>query len=50
MDLTIDQQQGQGSAFYVVFRLKASPGMKFNLVSTSFTPSRPGAQAGSAGI
>jgi lipopolysaccharide assembly outer membrane protein LptD (OstA) len=44
MDLSIDQQQGQGSTFYVLFRLKASPGMKFNLVSTSFQPSRPGTQ------
>jgi hypothetical protein len=44
MDLTIDQQEGQGSTFYVLFRLKASPGMKFNLLSSSFQPSRPGSQ------
>jgi len=44
MDLSLDQQQGQGSTFYILFRLKASPGMKFNLVSTNFAPSRPGAQ------
>ena len=40
MDLTIDQQQGQGSTFYVIFRLKASPDMKFNLLQLS--SSRPG--------
>jgi len=50
MDLTIDQQQGQGSTFYVIFRLKASPNMKFNLLQSSFTPSKPGAQAGSEGM
>jgi hypothetical protein len=50
MDLTIDQQQGQGSTFYVIFRLKASPGMKFNLINTGFSASRPGAQAGSEGM
>jgi LPS-assembly protein len=44
MDLTIDQQQGQGSTFYVIFRLKASPGMKFNLLQSSFQPSRAGTQ------
>ena len=45
MDLTIDHQEGQGSTFYVVFRLKASPGMKFNLLQSSFQPSRPGSQS-----
>jgi len=44
MDMAIDQQQGQGSTFYVLFRLKASPNMKFNLLSSSFQPSRPGSQ------
>ena len=44
MDLSIDQTQGQGATFYILFRLKASPDMKFNLVNTSFQPSRPGAQ------
>jgi LPS-assembly protein len=45
MDLTIDRQEGQGSTFYVIFRLKASPGMKFNLLQSSFQPSRPGSQS-----
>jgi LPS-assembly protein len=44
MDLALDEQQGHGSTFYILFRLKASPGMKLNLVSTSFAPSRPGTQ------
>jgi lipopolysaccharide assembly outer membrane protein LptD (OstA) len=44
MDLTIDSQEGQGSAFYVIFRLKASPGMKFNFFQSSFQPSKPGSQ------
>lgn len=44
MDLGIDQQQGQGSLFYVLFRLKAFPDMKFNLINTHFTSSRPGSQ------
>jgi hypothetical protein len=50
MDLTIDQQQGQGTTFYILFRLKASPGMKFNLVQSSFSPSRSGSQPGSQGM
>ena len=50
MDLTIDQQQGQGSTFYIVFRLKAMPGMKFNLVQSAFQASKPGAQPGSSGM
>jgi len=41
MDMGIDQQQGQGSTFYVLFRLKASPGMKLNFVNTMFHASRP---------
>ena len=50
MDLGIDQQQGQGSTFYVLFRLKASPGMKFNVINTMFHASRPGASTpGSTG-
>ncbi len=44
MDLAIDQQEGQGTTFYVLFRLKASPDMKFNLLQSSFQPSRPGSQ------
>ena len=44
MDLGIDQQQGQGTTFYVLFRLKASPEMKFNLLQSSFQASRPGSQ------
>ena len=44
MDMAIDQQQGQGTTFYVLFRLKASPGMKLNLVNTSFQASKPGSQ------
>ena len=44
MDLAIDQQQGEGSTFYVLFRLKASPDMKFNLIQSIFQPSRPGSQ------
>jgi len=44
MDLTIDRVEGGGSTFYVIFRLKASPDMKFNLLQSSFQPSRPGAQ------
>jgi hypothetical protein len=42
MDVGIDQQQGQGSLIYVLFRLKAFPDMKFNLLNTSFHSSRPG--------
>ncbi len=44
MDMSFDQQQGHGSTFYVLFRLKALPNMKLNLLSTSFQPSKPGAQ------
>ncbi|MDE1920900.1 MAG: LPS-assembly protein LptD [Candidatus Omnitrophica bacterium] len=44
MDLTVDRIEGQGSAFYVLFRLKAAPGMKFNLLQSTFQPSRAGAQ------
>jgi hypothetical protein len=43
MDIAIDQMQGQGSTFYVLFRLKASPGMKLNLINTMFHASAPGA-------
>ncbi len=50
MDMAIDQTQGQGTTFYVLFRLKASPGMKFNLLQSSFSASRPGSQSGSGGI
>ncbi len=42
MDVAIDQLQGQGSTFYILFRLKAMPNMKFNLVNTLFHASRPG--------
>ena len=42
MDVGIDQQQGQGSLIYVLFRLKAFPNMKFNLLNTTFHSSRPG--------
>ncbi len=45
MDLTIDKQEGQGMTFYILFRLKASPNMKFNLLQSSFKPSRPGSQS-----
>jgi len=44
VDFSIDRQEGQGSTFYVLFRLKAFPDMKFNFLQTSFQPSRPGAQ------
>ena len=44
MDLTIDQQEGQGSTFYVVFRLKLFPDMKLPLLSSTFQPSKAGAQ------
>jgi len=44
MDLGIDRQEGQGTTFYVLFRLKASPGMKFNLLQSSFQGSKPGSQ------
>ncbi len=44
MDLTFDRLEGQGTTFYVLFRLKASPGMKFDLVRSTFQPSRPGQQ------
>jgi len=44
MDVSIDKQEGHGTTFYVLFRLKAFPDMKFNLVNTSFQPSRPGTQ------
>jgi hypothetical protein len=44
MDLGIDRQEGQGTEFYVLFRLKASPGMKFNLLQSSFQGSKPGSQ------
>ncbi len=44
MDVAIHQQQGQGSAIYVLFRLKALPSMKFNLLSTYFHSSRPALQ------
>lgn len=45
MDLTIDQQEGHGSTFYVIFRLKAFPNMKADLINTSFQQSRPGTQS-----
>ena len=41
MDFTIDRQEGQGSTFYVLFRLKAFPDMKLNLIRSSFSASRP---------
>jgi len=44
MDLSIDKQEGQGTTFFIMFRLKASPDMKFNLLQSSFQPSKPGAQ------
>jgi len=44
MDLGIDQQEGQGSTFYVLFRLKAFPDMKLDMLQSNFAPSRPGAQ------
>jgi len=44
MDLTIDNQQGNGSEFYILFRLKALPDQKLNLLNTNFAPSRPGTQ------
>ena len=44
MDLGIDRQQGQGTTFYVLFRLKASPGMKLNLLQSSFQGSKAGSQ------
>ncbi len=45
MDMTLDRQEGQGTTFYILFRLKASPGMKFNLFQSSFQASRPGSQS-----
>ena len=45
MDLSVDQQQGHGSTFYVLFRLKAFPDLKLNLVSTSFQQSRAGSES-----
>ena len=44
MDLSIDKQEKQGTTFFIMFRLKASPDMKFNLLQSSFQPSKPGAQ------
>jgi len=44
VDVSVDQQQGHGTTFYVLFRLKALPNMKLNLVSTSFQASKPGSQ------
>jgi hypothetical protein len=50
MDVAIDQQQGQGSTFYVLFRLKAMPNMKIPFINTMFHSSRPGASTpGSTG-
>lgn len=46
MDVSLDQLQGHGTTFYILFRLKAFPDMKLNLVSTSLHNSSPGAQAG----
>jgi LPS-assembly protein len=40
-DFAIEQQQGQGSTFYVLFRLKAFPDMKLPLINTMFHSSRP---------
>lgn len=50
MDMAMNQTQGQGTTFYVLFRLKAFPNLKFNLLQSSFSASRPGSQAGSGGI
>ena len=45
MDMgTIDRQEGHGTTFYVLFRLKAFPDMKLNSISTSFSASRGVAQ------
>jgi len=44
MELSLDQQQGHGSTFFVLFRLKAMPNMKLNLLSSTYNRPRPGAQ------
>jgi hypothetical protein len=44
MDLSFNRQEGQGSTFFVLFRLKAFPDMKFNFLQSSFQPSKAGAQ------
>ncbi|MBF0570933.1 MAG: LPS-assembly protein LptD [Candidatus Omnitrophica bacterium] len=45
MDLGIDRMEGQGSTFYVMFRLKLFPDMKMNFFRSTFQPSRPGSQS-----
>ncbi len=45
MDMAIDTLEGRGTTFYVLFRLKASPGMKLNLIDTTFQASKPGTQS-----
>ncbi|MDE2027405.1 MAG: LPS-assembly protein LptD [Candidatus Omnitrophica bacterium] len=42
MDMTVDRLEGRGSVFYILFRLKAMPDMKFNLLQSTFQPSRAG--------
>jgi LPS-assembly protein len=44
MEMSIDQQQGHGTTFFVLFRLKALPDMKLNLLRTSYSQPRPGSQ------
>ena len=44
MDLAIDRQEGQGTAFYIMFRLKLFPDMKFDFLRSTFQPSRAGTQ------
>jgi len=50
VDMGIEQTQGDGTTFYVLFRLKAFPDMKLNLLSSTFSASRAGSQSGTGGI
>ena len=45
MDLSVDSLEKNGTTFYILFRLKAFPDMKFNLGGASFRDSRPGPQS-----